>query len=318
MQIEDNEQVERSTSNHPPFDITLDESNILFEQLTPVINGNTSRLAIYEKSIKDLPQPPALWNAFQRAINNGESSAKLGNIIKDDPVLSASILRSANAAGLGIRVPIYDVNRAVAHLGTTLVRTIVSRHSFSGNLSHAKDVYDIHKLWKHSMAVSSFSEIIAEHIPGCNSDEASALGLFHDIGKMSINLFTQFIQQAELDPSQGHLHYEHQRLSCTHIDLGVLLAKHWQLPEKVVRGIYHHHHPAHTPAESIPADIRPEVFAVYLADLLAIRLGFDTGHSGIAMPHESYAYLLPKTTLMDIMNSNRINTEIKRIDSIEF
>ncbi|MDX8387704.1 MAG: HDOD domain-containing protein [Ghiorsea sp.] len=318
QQATHNEPVKTTHSNHSAFNISLESDQVEFKQLIPVEEAAASRMSMFGKNIQDLPQPPALWGAFQRAVKEEVSSKKLGEIIQDDPVLSASILRIANAPGLGVRTALYDVSRAISHLGLTLVRTIVSRHSFSASIATSDKVYDIQKLWKHSMAVSAFAEIISEHIPDCDKDEATALGLFHDIGKMSLNLFTQFMQPAKLDSDEGHLKFEHERFSCTHIDLGILLAKHWQLPENIVRGIQYHHHPAFSAAETIPEDIRPEVFAVYLADLLAIRLGFDTGDTGIVTPHESFASLLPNTTLTELMNLEKVQHEIKRIESIEF
>ncbi|MDX8384102.1 MAG: hypothetical protein R8M45_08470, partial [Ghiorsea sp.] len=71
-------------------------------------------------------------------------------------------------------------------------------------------------------------------------------------------------------------------------------------------------------AESIPTAVRAEVFAVYLADLLAIRLGFGTGGTGIAMPLASYASMLPKTTLETLLNHEKVIAEMKRIAEIEF
>ena len=308
-------QRETHSPNHI-FNLTLDDDDIVFEHITPV-NGSASRMTSYEKVVKTLPLPPILWNNFQRACQKEASSKQLGEIIKDDPVLSASILRIANAPGLGVHKELTDIGRAVAHLGTTLVRTIVSRHAFSGSLSSGK-AYDIYKLWQHGMAVSSFAEVVADHIPGCHIDDASTLGLFHDIGKMSFNLFTEYMVPAKLKINEGHLLYEYERFSCTHIDMGVLLAKHWKLPERIIEGIRYHHHPAYTSADMIPENIRKEVFAVYLADQLAIRLGFDTGDSGITLPDESFAPLMPKTTLVEIMESKKIQTEVERIKSIVF
>jgi len=299
------------------FDIELSENEVLYDLLLPE-TGSPSRMTTYHNAIRNLPLPPALWNAFQRACNKGDSSQKLAAIIKDDPVLSAAILRTANAPGLAVRVEITDVARAVSHLGMSLVRTIVSRHSFSAGLAKSGKVYDIQKLWKHGMAVSALAEIIADFIPNCDAEEASTLGLFHDIGKMSLNLFPEFIQPAKLETHKGHLQYEYDRFSCTHIDLGVLLAKHWQLPKKIIQGISYHHHPAYAEANAIPNDIRAEVFAVYLADLLAIHMGFDTGDSGMALPHESFARMLQGTTLMEIMDSKKVSDEMKRIENIEF
>jgi len=313
MQYAQNE----SGSGQSPFDMVL-RDNETISTLSQPESGTASRMTIYQRAIHDLPLPPALWDAFQRACNKGDSSQKLGKIIKDDPVLSAAILRIANAPGLGVRVEITDVGRAVAHLGTSLVRTIVSKHSFSANLAQSGKVYNIQKLWKHGMAVSALAEIVAEFIPNCNAEEASTLGLFHDIGKMSLNLFPEFIQPANFDVEQGHLRYEYERFSCTHIDVGVLLAKHWELPEKIIQGISYHHHPAYAEANAIPEDIRAEVFAVYLADLLAIHLGFDTGDSSMALPHASFDSMLKGTSLTHILNGHKLKNEIQRIENIEF
>ncbi len=300
-----------------PFDLPVEDKNTHFRQLKPSY-GTASRLTMYEKSIKSLPQPPALWQAFQKACDNDASNKQLGDIIKDDPVLSASILRIANAPGLGVRITITDVGRAIAHLGTSMVRTIVSRHSFSGAFASSGKVYNVTKLWKHGMAVSAFAEIIAEEVPNCDPGLANTLGLFHDIGKMSLNLFTQYQQPATLDIEEGHLVFEHKRFSCTHIDLGVLLAKHWELPEAIVQGITYHHHPAYDESKNIPESIRAEVFAVYLADMMAIYLGFDTGETGIALPHPSFAPLLPNTTLRALLDNARVQQEVKRIEQVEF
>ena len=300
-----------------PFDLPQTGKNTVFQQLKPAY-GTASRLTMYEKSIHSLPQPPALWQAFQKACDKGASSKQLGNIIKDDPVLSAAILRIANAPGLGVRMTITDVGRAIAHLGTSMVRTIVSRHSFSGAFASSGKVYNVTKLWKHGMAVSAFAEIIAEEVPDCDPALANTLGLFHDIGKMSLNLFTQYQQPATLDLEKGHLVFEHKRFACTHIDLGVLLAKHWELPEPIIQGITYHHHPAYAEPNDIPESIRAEVFAVYLADIMAIHLGFDTGETGIAQPHPSFTSMLPNTTLQALLETTRIQQEVKRIEQVEF
>jgi putative nucleotidyltransferase with HDIG domain len=296
----------------------LPESSVQYFKSLEPSHATPSRLTMYEKSIKSLPQPPALWQAFQKACDQEASNKVLGNIIKDDPVLAAAILRIANAPGLGVRIAITDIGRAIAHLGTSLVRSIVSHHSFSGTFAASGKVYDIQRLWKHGMAVSALAEIIAKYVPNCHPETASTLGLFHDIGKMSLNLFTQYQQPTTLDIDHGHLVFEYKRFACTHIDLGILLAKHWELPQAIVEGITYHHHPAFAEASDIPETIRAEVFAVYLADILAIYLGFDTGDSGITMPHPSFEALLPHTTLTEILQQPQVHQEMKRIEEMKF
>jgi len=298
------------------FEIDLDASALAYSQLLPA-KASAGRLTVYQKSISSLPLPPALWNAFQRACREEASSQQLGEIIKSDAVLSASILRAANTAGILMRAPVNDVGRAIARLGHSMVRSVVARHSFSSSASSGKE-YDFQMLWKHGMAVSALATVIARHIPDCDSDEAGTLGLFHDVGRMGFNLITEFVQPAELDVDKGHLVYECARFGCTHIEMGELLAQHWQLPEQIIQGIHYHHHPAYADANAIPADIRTEVLAVYLADLLAVRADCGGGNPGMILPHESFAGLLPKTTLAEIANDKRVHAELALIQTVEF
>ncbi|WP_161595158.1 HDOD domain-containing protein [Mariprofundus erugo] len=299
------------------FMLPLDDSCTLYSQLLPMA-GSPTRLALYQNSIHSLSLPSALWDAFQRACNRGASNQQLADIIKSDPVLAATLLRSVNSAGFGLRTPINDVGRAISHLGHSLTRSVVARHSFSSNIASKGKEYHARTLWKHGMAVSALAEIVARYIPGCDGDEAATLGLFHDVGRISFDLFTQFMQSATLDPEKGHLAYECARFGCTHIDLGVLLATHWELPEKIVQGIIYHHHPGHSSADTVPEEVRAEVLAVYLADLLAIRLGFAGGNPGLMFPHASFAGMLSKATLGEIMNDKRVSAELTRVAAIEF
>ncbi len=297
------------------FDLNQDSTALSSIQAPP--EASASHLNIYEQNIKTLPQPPALWQAFQQACDKGASSKVLGNIIKDDPVLAAAILRIVNAPGLGVRTTITDIGRAIAHLGTSLTRSIVSRHVFSSSLKVSGKVYDTHKLWKHGMAVSALAEIIAEHIPSCSAETASTLGLFHDIGKMCMNLITQYRLPATFDHTQGHLTYEFAQFNCTHIDLGVLLGKHWELPEQIIQGIAYHHHPAYTEASAVPEAMRAEVLAVYLADMLAIHVGLGTESTSVAMPHPSFEPMLT-TPLKTIADSEKVQREVERIKQVVF
>lgn len=298
------------------FDMGMKHCDMLYEELLPA-EGTPGRLTMYKKSISSLPLPPALWNAFQRACNEDASSQQLGDIIKDDPVLSASILRTANSVGL-LHAPINDIARAISRIGHSMVRSVVASHSFSSSGPSKNKVYDIPMLWRHGIAVSALAEIIADYIPGCNRAEAATIGLFHDIGRMGFNLINEFTQPAELDPAKGHLIYECQRFGCTHIDMGILLASHWQLPEKICMGIQYHHHPAYADANTIPEEIRAEVLAVYLADLLAIRFDCAGGNQGSISPHASFATMLANTTLADIANSKKVKSELVLVQSIEF
>jgi len=278
--------------------------------------GSSARLTLYERSISALPLPPVLWSAFQRACQEGASNHQLGDIIKGDPVLSAAILRTANTAGL-VLVEINDIAHAISRLGHSMVRSVVARHAFASPCSN-HSVYDPKLLWRHGMAVSALAEVVAAYIPACNADEASTLGLFHDVGRMGFNLITEFKQPAELDAAQGHLVYEYDQFACTHIDLGMLLADHWQLPEKIKQGIVYHHHPAYAEADAVPTEVRAEVLAVYIADMIAVQAGCAAGDSAVVLPHASFTALFPDSSLQEICNAKKVRRELAMIQAMEF
>jgi len=294
------------------------EDDVVYKQLVP-IEGSASRISMYRKSISGVPMPPALWKKFQQAMRDEASNQVLAKIIKEDPVLAASVLRAANSASIIMRTAVNDVGRAIARLGQSMVRNIVAQHAFSASTSNQRELeYPIDDLWKHGMVVSAVAEVLAQYIPNCDRDEAATLGLFHDIGRMGFNVIPEFSVPASLDVAQGHLQYEVARFGCTHIEMGQLLAEHWQLPEKITQAMHYHHHPAYAEAASIPEAIRGEVLAVYLADLLAIHLGFGCGDSGVVLPHESFAELLSDISLDDMAHDKRIHTELALIQAMSF
>ena len=305
-----------SSANHP-FRIDLSATEFTHGALAPAC-GSSSRIATYKKTIHDLPLPPALWQEYQQACSREASNQEIAGIIKSDPVLAGAILGSVNSAGFALRMPINDIGRAISHLGQSMTRSIVAKHAFSTALPLRGKVSDIKMIWKDAMLVSSMAEIVAAYIPGCNAEEAATAGLFHDIGKLGFELVTEYRQPATFDPQQGLLCYELQSFGCTHVDFGTLLAEHWKLPEKTRRIVAHHHHPAFCKAKDLDADIRTEVLAVYLADVIGVFLGFENQNSTIVLPDASYASLINTTSLDEIVSDAKIAREVERINNMEF
>ncbi|MDX8387472.1 MAG: HDOD domain-containing protein [Ghiorsea sp.] len=279
---------------------------------------DAARISMYQEAISSIPMPPLLWDEFQKALNKNASNTKIADIIKSDSVLSGEMLKSVNTAAFGLQKPINDVGRAISHMGHTMVRSLVAKHCFSSIFPARGKLYDLPMLWKHGMAVSALAEIVGESIKGCDPAEAGTIGLFHDVGRMPFNLFPNDINQAFIDyDDKGYLIFESERFGCTHVELGEIMANHWHLPEKVKQGIKYHHAPGSEGIEAVPEDVRPEVLAVFLADLLAIHLEFAGGNNGKLFPHFEYQSMLKKP-LNDIMHEQAVSKELWRINCIEF
>ncbi len=303
---------------HKPFNLDLDtRSGFEAKQLLET-DSQAERLQKYKDAVKNLPMPSALWDEYQRLSRAGAPNRKLTSIIKGDPVLSAQILKAVNAPAFGLRKPIVDLNRAISHLGSNLVRSIVAKHCFSQVIPQMRGAYNLTDLWKHGMAVSALAEVVSKHIPKCEAKTAAVIGLFHDIGRMGLNFVKVEHQRIMFNHEKGVLIHEAERFGCTHVEVGCIFAKHWNLPDKIQQGIYWHHHPGGADKQVVPEAIRAEVFAVYVADLLAKHLEFSGGNASKTLPHESYASLLPKTTLYDLMQDKTISKELWRINCIDF
>jgi len=305
----------------PPFnlDLTDGEGIPAITQEPPA--ADDAFISQLQQRIAAMPKPSWVWHELQSAFAQHQSMRKIGKIIAQDTMLTAEILRVANAPAFGLLKPITDVVRAVSHMGSNLVRSTVTRHCLDNALNHHVGFYDQQMLWRHAIAVSVLAELVAEHVPHCNTHEAATLGLLHDMGRMLLN---QTLKTSTMTPAnsllepKGYMHWEAMMAGCTHIEAGVLLAINWALPGTIVQGIRFHHHPAYAPAQAIPETIRNEVFAVYVADLIAIQMKFPGGSPCKSLPHPSYASLLPKTSIQDICNSKAVSKALWKIYATDF
>lgn len=314
----DEQSTTNKTKEHRPFNLDLSTRCGFEAKQNLETQTDTKRLQSYKQAIAKLPMPPVLWDQYQRTSNAGASNHKITAIITSDPVLSAMILKTVNSPAFGLTKTIVNLNRAISHLGSNMVRGMVAKHCFSSVLPQKNNAYNIEALWKHGMAVSALAEVVSKHIPKCDAELAATIGLFHDIGRMGFNFFKTDHIPAMFDHDEGYLHFEAERFGCTHIEMGDMFAQHWHLPEKVRQGMAWHHHPGAVPIDAIPEAILPEIFAVYVADLLAKHLEFHGGNASKTLPHESYRTLIPKTNLYDIMHEKAVSKELWRINCIDF
>jgi len=306
---------------HQPFDLPLDEGDGVPAPCIVPEPAKASDLESLHSSLATMPKPSWVWHEIQAAIANRASLREIGHIIAKDTALAGEIIRVANAPAFGLIKPIVNVERAVSHLGTNMVRSISTRQCLSTSLFKGASFFEQKQLWCHSMAVSALAEIIARHVPQCNAAEAATLGLLHDMGRILLNHVIKASQAqaptAQLE-SHGFLHWETGMAGCTHIEAGIMLAKAWELPEPLIQAIRHHHDPAFSEPENVPQGVRNEVFAVYLADLIAIHLKFPGGNPCKTLPLASWAPMLSATSLNRLANSEKVSKALWMVFATDF
>ncbi len=240
------------------------------------------------QSILTLPSLPTVTAKMLELVDNPRTSAAgLAQLIMQDQVLTARILKVANSSFYGFPREIGTVKLAVVVLGFDAVKemglglsvlTTLKRESSGGSL-------DWSRFWQHSVAVAAATRLLARTVCYRLAGEAFVAGLLHDIGRLvlSIYLADDLDMVHRLSSSGGMASEEAEKeiFGVTHAQVGAWLAEKWNLPPTLVEAIQYHDAPESCPAE------RPELpLLVYLGNHLAhnARLGHSSGNAPRELP----------------------------------
>ncbi len=237
---------------------------------------NTEVLSRLRHHVNTIPPMPETWNQIQRVLQRPDASAHdLGVIIATDPILTAKILQTCNSAAYATSTSanINNIPLAVARLGLDETSNIIF-HTLApqlGNSSPDKKLQS-HHIWMHSQAMSMLMRSLAEPCSQVSHNDASLIGLLHDIGKLVIlHIEKEPVldeMQASIEAGLSALEAEYQHLGYTHIDAGMMLALRWKLPNQVQHFIAHHHHASHLPLDEIPDYLQHSMMMLNLAHMI--------------------------------------------------
>jgi HD-like signal output (HDOD) protein len=200
-----------------------------------------------------------------------------------DPVLTGQVVFAANSAFSSPRHRVGTAKDAVIRLGAGAVLCLAVGGSARPVMERVVPAYGLSRgeLWRHSVAAALAAET-AGGLCGINIPPAAfTASLLHDIGKPVLGHF--FTPQAVirlkglLDAGHPPQEAEVEVLSVHHGQVSGLIARHWRLPEPIVRGVTLHHAPADPAAGG---DILPHVTA--LANHVAHRIGLGRERPGEA------------------------------------
>ncbi|MBW2350219.1 MAG: HDOD domain-containing protein, partial [Deltaproteobacteria bacterium] len=225
-------------------------------------------------NIHDLPSMPHTLNSVLGGLDSLSSSAQtMEKIIRDDPILTAKMLRIANSPYYGLKQEVSSIASAVVILGFEEVRSIAIGLSLAGIFSHdlGFDEFDTKSIWLHSVGVAKVSKMLAEDISGLEADELFTAGMIHDLGRFLLCLYfsselkeiLELRQQKELSLSDAEEQY-----GLTHSEVGAYLAKRWNLSEMLIDVVRYHHCPNSAGPNSLAASV------VFLADEICQKMKF--------------------------------------------
>jgi putative nucleotidyltransferase with HDIG domain len=228
------------------------------------------------------PMPQVLVRALAIIQDPRSRRSDLTSVLALDQSLTGLFLKMVNSAYYGLPRRIASLDEAIGYLGYETVQEVIFAASASKILSRPVPAYRLERamLWRHSVAVAVGSERIAQRRLITPRSEVYVAGLLHDVGKLALDLILQqqeeWGEKAHEDPDKrAWTEVERQITGYDHAEVGAVIVRSWNLPDRVIEAVACHHLPA-------KAQIDPRfASAVHIANAAALMAGIGIGVDGL-------------------------------------
>ncbi len=216
----------------------------------------------------ELASLPAVVMRAMELLNDPETSASdIGQVISEDPALSAKLLKIVNSAFYSFPSRIDTISRAITIVGTLEITDLIlgstAVDAFAGL---PNELIDMTHFWEHSLYAGVVARVLARHHRAPNTERFFVSGLLHDIGSLVLYHQRPEESRAALEKARAgtSLHLAEQEIfGFDHSDVGAELMQAWNLPEAFIEAARYHHRPTETKRFPLEAAM------VHLADVIA-------------------------------------------------
>jgi putative nucleotidyltransferase with HDIG domain len=162
------------------------------------------------------------------------------DVIRTDQTLSASVLRRANAAQFGSGVVVKDLTTAVSRIGAQEIIRLALATRLGEAVCNRSPLRSLRlRVWRDALLSAHICEILAE-LRSLPPEEAFLCGLLHDFGKVfGIASIEQHFLDAKIPKLTAS--FWMGMVERYHIDLGLQMARKWELPDSYLQAIEGHH-----------------------------------------------------------------------------
>jgi len=226
-------------------------------------------------------------NQALRQLVNSESSvsAQIAEIIRQDPSLTARLLRMVNSVYYGLSNSVSNIEEAIFFLGLRQIRelamaTPVIEEMSSFKTSNGSTPLPWKDLWAHSIGSAILTREILRSLPVTIDDDTDYLvGLLHNIGKVvmahAFPAELQEINREEYNSPADICRREVELIGWDHARIGALYLERHKTSEEIVLAVQFHNTPSLAPRHQMFAA------AVQIADCLVRHAGVHGGFEKI-------------------------------------
>ncbi|NNG14423.1 MAG: HDOD domain-containing protein [Gammaproteobacteria bacterium] len=230
-------------------------------------------------AVSDIVSLPETVLRVNEMVDDPQSSAAdIGEVIRQDPGLTARLLRIANSPFYGFPSHIDSVPRAVTVIGTNELRDLILATSAIQVFSDfPNEIVSMETFWRHSLRCAIIARSLAAHLHEPNVECYFTAGLLHDIGYLIIyreipELAHQALAHSNQNRDIAHI-VEQEIIGFDHGAVGGELLRQWNLPSTLSEAVEFHHAPRFAKQYSKEAAIIH--IANYLANTMLARVGGD-------------------------------------------
>jgi len=211
-----------------------------------------SKLQLLVAQLTSLPSVPSLYSALMDEIVSPNTSTKrVGEIISQDPGMTAKMLQLINSAFFGLRRHISSPAEATALLGLDTVSALILTAEIFDQFRHTSLPDScLNEIWARSSTVAKVARAIARNAKqGAQSaEQAFTAGLLHETGRLILaaQLPGRYAQVLSIINNEGTpvCEAETRVFGAAHPEVGAYLLGIWGLPDSIVEAVAFYHEPS--------------------------------------------------------------------------
>ena len=217
------------------------EASFVVDKLTDII------LKRLENDNLLVPSMPAIAvKCMQLLEDANQTFKKVGDLVGKDPMLASRVLRLANSAAFPGKTPAASLEQAISRMGTEGLKIALVHYSmyqaFSSRDARIQSAF--RGIWEHSLAVALIAKEFADQLEALGVVEPGVAylgGLLHDVGKPVVGALLLEAEKLMSVHKSSVPWISHnvwkQVLDRSHRNIGVALARRWQLPAEISHAV---------------------------------------------------------------------------------
>ena len=185
------------------------------------------------------------------ASSEAPDTEKLIEVVNQDPLVVATVLKRINSAYYGMRRKFGDLRKAVVMIGFIEVSNIILTSSYISLRkigSSKKEMLAVGRIIRASIGAGYLTNLLAQEFDLAQKPIAFTSGLLHNIGRFVLLYNHQEAYTNLIEESEGYLptvDEERRTLGIDHAAIGAIATQHWNFPDLIPRLIESYNTPGH-------------------------------------------------------------------------